>query len=88
MTLVSPPTLLPLDLAGWTVEVRYDLDEAISEGNPDVVMMLRIQAERMKVANTFITKSPIVSGQAKPFDSSTADQNLRMGSAQMIKFSD
>jgi aspartate carbamoyltransferase catalytic subunit len=47
--LVAPPTLLPVDLSGWPVDVRFDLDEAIDE-DPDVVMMLRIQAERMNAA--------------------------------------
>lgn len=49
VTLVAPPTLLPVDVSGWPVEVQYDLDEAIA-GEPDVVMMLRIQAERMNAA--------------------------------------
>jgi len=49
VTLVAPPTLLPVDVSGWPVAVQYDLDEAISDG-PDVVMMLRIQAERMNAA--------------------------------------
>ena len=49
VTLVAPPTLLPVGIDGWPVRVRYDLDEAIANG-PDVVMMLRIQAERMNDA--------------------------------------
>lgn len=49
VTLVAPPTLLPVDVSGWPVAVGYDLDEAIAAG-PDVVMMLRIQAERMNAA--------------------------------------
>jgi len=49
VTLVAPPTLLPVDVSGWPVEVGYDLDDAIAAG-PDVVMMLRIQAERMNAA--------------------------------------
>lgn len=49
VTLIAPPTLLPVDVSGWPVEVGYDLDEAIAAG-PDVVMMLRIQAERMNAA--------------------------------------
>ncbi|CAO2647984.1 Nn.00g089060.m01.CDS01 [Neocucurbitaria sp. VM-36] len=44
------------------------------------------EAERRKVANTFITKSPIASGQAKPFDSNPAVPKVRVGSAAMIKF--
>ncbi|ANF30901.1 aspartate carbamoyltransferase [Leifsonia xyli] len=49
VTLVAPPTLLPVGIDGWPVRVRYDLDESIAE-SPDVVMMLRIQAERMNDA--------------------------------------
>ncbi len=49
VTLVAPPTLLPVGVGGWPVRVRYDLDQAIADG-PDVVMMLRIQAERMNDA--------------------------------------
>jgi aspartate carbamoyltransferase catalytic subunit len=47
--LVAPPTLLPVDTSGWPVDVRFDLDEALQD-DPDVVMMLRIQAERMNAA--------------------------------------
>jgi aspartate carbamoyltransferase catalytic subunit len=49
VTLVAPPTLLPVDVSGWPATVGYDLDAAIAQG-PDVVMMLRIQAERMNAA--------------------------------------
>jgi aspartate carbamoyltransferase catalytic subunit len=47
--IVAPATLLPTGIASWPVTVGYDLDEAIADG-PDVVMMLRIQAERMSAA--------------------------------------
>lgn len=47
--LVAPPTLLPVELSGWPVDIRFDLDEAIDD-DPDVVMMLRIQGERMNAA--------------------------------------
>ena len=50
VTLVAPPTLLPVDLAAWPARILYDLDVAIDEGRPDVVMMLRIQSERMRDA--------------------------------------
>lgn len=43
---VAPATLIPVGAARWPVEISYDLDAAIAEA-PDVVMMLRIQAERM-----------------------------------------
>ncbi|SFR76811.1 aspartate carbamoyltransferase [Agromyces sp. CF514] len=46
VTLVAPPTLVPVDMAGWPASVAFDLDEALAT-KPDVVMMLRIQAERM-----------------------------------------
>jgi aspartate carbamoyltransferase catalytic subunit len=49
VTLVAPATLLPFGAEGWPVSVCYDLDEAIAAG-PDVVMMLRIQSERMHAA--------------------------------------
>lgn len=47
--LVAPPTLVPVDTLGWPASISYDLDEAI-DAAPDVVMMLRIQAERMNAA--------------------------------------
>ncbi|GAB3797816.1 aspartate carbamoyltransferase catalytic subunit [Humibacter antri] len=49
VTLVAPPTLLPVDTARWPVSIGYDLDGAIAD-EPDVVMLLRIQAERMNAA--------------------------------------
>ncbi|MBF4569270.1 aspartate carbamoyltransferase catalytic subunit [Plantibacter sp. VKM Ac-2880] len=49
VTLVAPPTLLPVDLGPWPATVRYDLDDAIAQ-RPDVLMMLRIQSERMQAA--------------------------------------
>jgi aspartate carbamoyltransferase catalytic subunit len=47
--LVAPATLVPIGTDGWPVTVGYDLDAAIA-ARPDVVMMLRIQAERMHAA--------------------------------------
>ena len=47
--LVAPPTLVPVDTTGWPARIGYDLDVALG-GEPDVVMMLRIQAERMHAA--------------------------------------
>lgn len=49
VTLVAPPTLVPVDVSGWPATIEYDLDRALAAG-PDVVMMLRIQAERMQGA--------------------------------------
>ncbi|PPH17127.1 aspartate carbamoyltransferase [Rathayibacter sp. AY1C4] len=47
VTLVAPPTLVPVDTRDWPATIRFDLDEAIDTGLPDVVMLLRIQLERM-----------------------------------------
>jgi len=45
VTLVAPPTLLPVGIESWPVTVSYDLDSVIP--HVDVVMMLRVQQERM-----------------------------------------
>ena len=47
--LVAPRTLLPAGVASWPVTTSSDLDAAIAEA-PDVLMMLRIQSERMHAA--------------------------------------
>ena len=49
VTLIAPATLVPLGIETWPVSVGYNLDAAIA-GGPDVVMMLRIQSERMHAA--------------------------------------
>lgn len=49
VTFVAPPTLLPSDTSLWPARFSFDLDDAIDSG-PDVVMMLRIQTERMNAA--------------------------------------
>ena len=48
VTLVAPPTLLPVGVAGWDVETSYDLDAVLPKA--DVVMMLRVQRERMNAS--------------------------------------
>ncbi|CAM2934655.1 aspartate carbamoyltransferase catalytic subunit [Saccharomonospora xinjiangensis] len=45
VTLVAPPTLLPVGVEAWPVTVSHDLDSALPAA--DAVMMLRVQAERM-----------------------------------------
>ena len=45
VTLVAPPTLLPVGIQSWPATVSYDLDAVIP--HVDVVMMLRVQQERM-----------------------------------------
>ena len=46
VTLIAPPTLIPVGVTDWDVDVSYDLDEVVKE--VDVLMMLRVQSERMK----------------------------------------
>ena len=48
VTLVAPPTLLPIAVDGWPCEVSYDLDAVLPKS--DVIMMLRVQQERMTAA--------------------------------------
>jgi aspartate carbamoyltransferase catalytic subunit len=50
VTFVAPATLVPVGASTWPVDIRYDLDAALAEVSPDVVMMLRIQQERMNAA--------------------------------------
>ena len=45
VTLVAPPTLLPVGVDTWGVETSYDLDGVLPKA--DAVMMLRVQRERM-----------------------------------------
>ena len=48
VTLVAPPTLLPVGVGSWPCRVSYDLDSALTAGDGvDAVMMLRVQRERM-----------------------------------------
>jgi aspartate carbamoyltransferase catalytic subunit len=48
VTLVGPPTLLPVGVESWPVEIGYDLDQALAKC--DAVMMLRVQKERMNAS--------------------------------------
>jgi len=48
VTLAAPPTLLPLAVGSWPCAVSYDLDTELPKS--DVVMMLRVQQERMTAA--------------------------------------
>jgi aspartate carbamoyltransferase catalytic subunit len=48
VSLVGPPTLLPVGVESWPVEVGYDLDQALAKC--DAVMMLRVQKERMNAS--------------------------------------
>ena len=48
--LIAPPTLLPAKPSRWNAKLHYSLDQAIESEDPDVVMMLRIQTERMNAS--------------------------------------
>jgi aspartate carbamoyltransferase catalytic subunit len=48
VTVVAPPTLVPAGIDCWPVDVSYDIDAVL--GKSDVVMMLRVQRERMNAA--------------------------------------
>lgn len=45
VTLIAPPTLLPVGVDSWPVNISYDFDSVLD--SLDVVMMLRVQLERM-----------------------------------------
>lgn len=46
VTLVAPPTLLPVGVDTWPAEICYDIDDVVS--GADAIMMLRVQHERMR----------------------------------------
>lgn len=48
VTLVAPPTLLPVGVESWPCKVSFDIDQPLPSS--DVVMMLRVQLERMNAA--------------------------------------
>lgn len=48
VTLVAPPTLLPVTVGSWPCSCSYDLDAVLPKS--DVVMMLRVQQERMNAS--------------------------------------
>ena len=45
VTVVAPPTLLPVGIQSWPAKVSYDFDDVIPQA--DAIMMLRVQSERM-----------------------------------------
>jgi aspartate carbamoyltransferase catalytic subunit len=51
VTLVAPPTLVPLAVSSWPCGISYDLDAELPKS--DVLMMLRVQQERMTAAAYF-----------------------------------
>ncbi len=59
VTLVAPPTLVPVGVEAWPCEVSYRLDDVIVDGKPDAIMMLRVQRERMSSAGGGFFPSPL-----------------------------
>jgi aspartate carbamoyltransferase catalytic subunit len=48
VTLVAPPTLMPVSVGTWPCQISYDLDSTLAKS--DAIMMLRVQQERMNAA--------------------------------------
>lgn len=48
VTIVAPPTLLPVGVETWPCEISYNFDAALQD--IDAVMMLRVQKERMNAS--------------------------------------
>lgn len=59
VTLVAPPTLVPVGVEAWPARVSYHLDEVLADDKPDAVMMLRVQRERMSSAGGGFFPSPL-----------------------------
>ena len=47
VVVVGPPTLIPVGISAWPVEVAHTLDAALDAYELDALMMLRVQRERM-----------------------------------------
>jgi aspartate carbamoyltransferase catalytic subunit len=58
VVLVAPPTLVPLGIDTWPVDVVHSLDAALGTYDLDAVMMLRIQLERMTGGGAAYFPSP------------------------------
>jgi aspartate carbamoyltransferase catalytic subunit len=56
--LIAPPTLVPLGVETWPVEVVHSLDAALETYDLDAIMMLRIQLERMTGGGAAFFPSP------------------------------
>lgn len=57
VTVVGPPTLIPVGAEAWNARISYDFDEALA-ANPDAVMLLRVQRERMSSAGGGYLSTP------------------------------
>jgi len=68
VSLVAPPTLVPVGVESWPCDVSYDLDATLGDGKPDAVMMLRVQRERMSSAGGGFFPSPLEYSRAYGLD--------------------
>ncbi|GAA1986151.1 aspartate carbamoyltransferase catalytic subunit [Isoptericola halotolerans] len=59
VTLVAPPTLVPVGVEAWPCRTSYDLDATLVDWQPDAVMMLRVQRERMSGGAGAFFPSPL-----------------------------
>lgn len=50
VTFVAPETLVPFASRGWGASIEHDFDDALERIQPHVVMMLRVQLERMQAS--------------------------------------
>ena len=55
---MAPPTLIPVGAQAWPCRLSYDLDATLAEVEPDALMMLRVQRERMSSAGGGYFPSP------------------------------
>lgn len=58
VVLISPPTLVPVGIESWPVEVVHGLDAALEKYSLDAIMMLRVQRERMSGGGNAFFPSP------------------------------
>jgi aspartate carbamoyltransferase catalytic subunit len=68
VTLVAPPTLVPVGVEAWPCRVSYHLDETLEQWQPDAVMMLRVQRERMSGGSGSFFPSPMEYSRKFGFD--------------------
>jgi aspartate carbamoyltransferase catalytic subunit len=68
VTLIAPPTLVPVGVEMWPCRVSYHLDETLEQWQPDAVMMLRVQRERMSGGSGAFFPSPMEYSRKFGFD--------------------
>jgi len=58
VVVIGPPTLVPVGISTWPVEVAHTLDAALDAYDMDALMMLRVQRERMSGGGAAFFPSP------------------------------